>query len=286
MPAAHVAAPEPVQFVDVAVPGGVLSVAVAGAKALGRAPLILLHGWTLDHRMWRPQIAGLGQEYFLVMPDRRGCGRTAAPPDLGREADDVIAIADALELDRFALAGLSQGASVALDVARQYPHRLNAVVVSGTPLPGLVARDEPIDLDRYAALAAAGDMAALRADWARHPLMQAHAPAACDLLALMLADYDGRDLLAPSDPPELSGAVLGALGVPVLAVTGEHDTPWRRACAKALAAVVPRAMYGLVPGAGHLANADNPERFNAMLGAFLRNAAAQLSSPLQTRPNP
>lgn len=286
MPAAPAAAPEPLSYVDVVVAGGSLPVALAGGAALGRVPLILLHGWTLDHRMWQPQVAGLGEEFFLVMPDRRGCGRATAAPDLAQEAEDVIAIADALGLARFALAGLSQGASAALDAARRYPHRLIGVAVTGAPLPGLVTRDEAIALDRYAALTAAGDIAALRDDWARHPLMQAHAPAARDLLALMLADYDGRDLLTPSDPPELSPAVLRSLAVPLLALTGEHDTAWRRACARALAEVVPRAMHGLVPQAGHLANADNPERFNAMLGAFLRNAAAQQSSPPQPRPNP
>lgn len=286
MPAAPAAAREPLSFVDVAVADGEMRVALAGRTPLGRASLILLHGWTLDHRMWQPQVEGLGDEFFLVMPDRRGCGRTTAPPGLTREPDDVIAIADALGLKRFALAGLSQGASVALDTARHYPHRVIAVAVSGAPLPELVPRDEAIDLDRYAALAAVGDLVTLRADWARHPLMKAHSPAARDLLALMLEAYDARDLLAPSDPPILSPEALRALAVPLLALTGEHDTPWRQACARALAATVPRAMHGQVPGAGHLANADNPDRFNALLSAFLRNSAALHSPPPQPRPIP
>ncbi|TAD85771.1 MAG: alpha/beta hydrolase, partial [Sphingomonadales bacterium] len=213
----------PVWYGELAVDGGTLPVAVTGEGP----PLILLHGWTLDHRMWGPQIAGLASEYMLVMPDRRGCGRATAPPDLAREADDVIAIAELLGFDRFALLGLSRGAVVALDVARRHPERLAALLVSGAPLPVLVEREEVIDLDRLHALAAAGDMATFRAEWAAHPLMATHTDAARALIAAILADYDGRDLLVPGTPLEAPRVVLAALAMPVLAMTGEHDTPWR-----------------------------------------------------------
>lgn len=265
----------------VAVDGGMLPIALAGAIATAKAPIILLHGWTLDHRMWAPQIGGLGGQHFLVMPDRRGCGGASAPPDLAREAEDVIAIADYFGLDRFALVGLSQGAAVALDVARRFSERLNGLVVSGAPLPSLVPREEVIAIDTYRDWAAAGNLAALRRDWTLHPLMQAHSPDAEALLGAMLADYDGRDLAAQSEPPGLPREVLRALAVPVLSLTGEHDTPWRRACAKALADIAPRAIHALVPDAGHLANADSPACFNALVAAFLRN----LTAP-QTRPYP
>jgi pimeloyl-ACP methyl ester carboxylesterase len=267
------------KYRDVAVDGGKLPVCMAGEE--DRPALILLHGWTLDHRIWAPQIAGLAGEHFLVMPDRRGCGRATAPPNLAREAEDVIAIADSLGLDRFALAGLSRGATVALDAARRYGSRLTGLVVSGAPLPALVPREEVIDLDRFRARAAAGELASLRSEWARHPLMQTHSAEAAALVAMILAEYDGRDLLAPAEAPDLPQEALAMLAMPVLAVTGEHDTPWRKACAKALGQLAPRAMHALVPQAGHIANADNPARFNALVAAFLRNLAAP-----QTRPHP
>lgn len=264
---------------EVAVRGGHLPIAMAGATGSGATPLILLHGWTLDHRLWTPQIAGLADECFLVMPDRRGCGRASAPPDLAREAQDVIAIADFLGFDRFALAGLSRGAVVALDTARRYGSRLTALIVSGAPLPALVPRDEVIDLDGLRALVAVGDFAGFRQEWGRHPLMQTHSPAAAALAAAMLADYDGRDLVAPAaEAPGLPREALSLLAMPVLSLTGAHDTPWRRACARALAAVAPRARAAEIPQAGHLANADNPAAFNAAVLHFLR-ACASLPAP-------
>lgn len=267
--AAAMADDGPVQQGEIAVHGGMLPVAVAGVGT----PLILLHGWTLDHRMWQPQLAGLAREFRLIMPDRRGCGRATAPPDLGREADDVLAIADALGLDRFALLGLSRGAVVALDFAHRYGARLTGLVVSGAPLPGLIEREEVIDLERYRQWAASGDMAALRADWIGHPLMQTHTREAHALMATMLADYDGRDLLSPPSTPDLPREALAALPMPVLAMTGAHDTSWRRACAAALADTVPNARHALIEHAGHIANADNPAQFNALVTTFLRACA-------------
>lgn len=256
---------------EVAVHSGTLPIAMAGEGA--GVPVILLHGWSLDHRMWAPQIAGLAGRHFLVMPDRRGCGRATAPPDLTREADDVIAIADFLGFERFALLGLSRGAVVALDTARKFGARISRLVVSGAPLPALVAREEIIELDRFRALAAAGDMATLRSEWAAHPLMQTHSPEAAALIAPILADYDGRDLLAPSHAPGLPREALAMLPMPVLSMTGAHDTPWRRECARALAAVAPRARHLEIPQAGHLANADNGQAFNAAVAAFLHSKA-------------
>lgn len=279
MLAARTLQSDSVSYGEVAVGDGVLPVFLAGEEE--RPALILLHGWTLDHRMWAPQIAGLAEAFFLVMPDRRGCGRATAPADLAREAEDVIAIADFLGLDRFALLGLSRGASVALDVARKFASRLTGLVVSGAPLPALVPRDETIDLDRFGQLAAKGALDTLRAEWALHPLMQTHRPEAAALAATILADYDGRDLLSPGTAPGFPREALAMLPMPVLALTGDHDTPWRKACAKALADTAPRAVHALVPQAGHLANADNPDRFNALVAAFLRNPTAH-----HTRPHP
>lgn len=259
-----------VRYGEVAVSGGHLPIAMAGAIDPARAPLILLHGWTLDHRMWAPQVAGLADRHFLVMPDRRGCGRATAPPDLAHEAEDVIAIADLLGFERFALLGLSRGAVVALDAARRYGSRITRLIVSGAPLPALVEREEVIDLAHYRALVASGDLAGFRRAWADHPLMQTNSPEAAALAAEMLADYDGRDLLlGGGEAPGLPREVLATLAMPVLSMTGAHDTPWRRACARALGAAVPRARHFEIVGAGHLANADNGQAFNAAVAAFL-----------------
>lgn len=257
------------------VSGGLIRLTVAGEGA----PVILLHGWTLDARMWQPQVAGLAGDFALAMPDRRGFGRSSAPPDLEREADDIARIADFLGWERFSLVGLSQGASVALDCAAHLGERIAALAVCGAPLPALVERDEVLDLELYQRLAQDGNIAAMRADWAMHPLMQACSDPAREALAAMLADYQGCDLLTPSSLPDVTREAACRLAMPVLALAGEHDTPWRRACAAALAEAAPRGAFALIEGAGHVANLDNPARFDAALTKFLNPVLPQEAKP-------
>lgn len=260
------------------VPDGEIHLSIAGHCH----PLILLRGWSLNARMWQTQIAGLARQFRLIMPDRRGFGQSSAPPALMREADDLARIADYLGLDRFSLLGLSQGAALALAYANQEPLRLAAIIASGAPLPSLVPRGEVLDLELYQDMAQRGDMTAMRADWAKHPLMQAHTSAARLGVQGLLADYAGRDLLAPSSLPDLEPAAIAALPMPLLAITGDSDTQWRKACAIALSDTAQRGAFALIKNAGHLANLDNPASFNRLIADFLKAsvpASAHLGTP-------
>ena len=264
-----------VWFGEVDVGDGIVPIAMAGDIESAGPPLVLLHGWTLDWRMWLPQLAALSQRHFLVMPDRRGFGRSTAPPDLAREADDIQRIADFLGLETFALLGLSQGASIALDYAHRHAWRLCCVIASGAPLSNLVPRDEVIDIEQYEAWAKAGDMDAMRTDWSRHELMRHENPQTSALVDTILADYDGRDLLSPSSARSVPTDALAHLPVPLLAMTGDGDTNWRRECARALADKALRGSHAEVEGAGHLANLDQPEAFNRIIGDYLDLCAAR-----------
>ena len=79
------------------------------------APWLFLHGFPLTRRMWEPQrpLAGHAR---LVLPDLRGFGASPArsPATMDAMAEDVLALADALGLERFGLAGFSMGGYVAL----------------------------------------------------------------------------------------------------------------------------------------------------------------------------
>lgn len=244
---------------------GTIPVAVAG----NGVPLILLHGWTLDHRMWEPQIDSLGARFRLIMPDRRGFGRATAPPDLTRESADVIRIADAFGADHFALAGLSQGAAIALEVAIRYPARVQAVALAGTPLPSLIEDTAPVPRHEYAAMVRRGDIQDVRRAWASHPLMQVGTQAGQALLARMVADYDGRDLLAPSNIAPFTRDTIAALPMPLLAITGSEETRWRIECARMLADTAPHGRFVSIADAGHIANIAQPEAFDAALIDFL-----------------
>lgn len=265
MPYAPALAVEGATCDEVDVGDGILSIASAGDGP----PLIMLHGWTLDHRMWRPQLDALGAHFRLIMPDRRGFGRSTAPPDLGREANDVLDIADAFGLQTFGLVGLSQGAGVALNFAIKHPGRLTALALAGPPLPGLVPDPDIIPREDYADLVQQAALKTMRRNWSQNPLMRVPSIEGQTLIELILDDYDGRDLLRPSLLPAFSLQQIAALPMPLLAMAGTRETPWRIACAQLLADTAPQGSFASIRDAGHIANIAQPNAFNAALIAFL-----------------
>lgn len=243
---------------------GALHVATAGTGP----DIVMLHGWTLDHRSWAPQLP-LSAITRLVMPDRRGFGQSTAPAGLAREWQDVDRLG---ESDRFVLVGMSQGATVALDFARRRPDRLAGLVLVGAPLHDVVLHDSEDDaLPRhyYATMVAAGQLDAMKAEWRRHPLTRS-SPTARPLLDAMLDSYDGRDLLATPSAISIAAADIEALTIPVLAIAGAGDMPWRRRVADFIGTSAPRGRTIMIDGAGHLCNLDRPARFNALLHDFLK----------------
>jgi pimeloyl-ACP methyl ester carboxylesterase len=118
--------------------GVTLNVAVAGSNA--RSPLILLHGFPESHRTWRNQIEALAADHLVVAPDQRGFADSDKPEgvenyETGRIVADLMALADALGIDRFTLAGHDWGGAVAWAAALQHPLRIRRLVIVNAPHP-------------------------------------------------------------------------------------------------------------------------------------------------------
>ena len=99
--------------------------------------------------------------------------------------------------------------------------------------------------------------------------MQMADPAAAATLARIVTDYEGRDLLQPSALPALSEEAIAGLSMPLLAIVGERETPWRIACAKLLSQTAPCGALEVISGAGHMVNLEQVDVFNAALAHFL-----------------
>ncbi|MGE0741889.1 MAG: alpha/beta fold hydrolase [Hyphomonadaceae bacterium] len=255
------------EHLDIAVGGGALFYERAGAGSA----VVLLHGWTLDSRMWTPQLNALAATHLLIAPDRRGFGRSSAPPDLSREADDVARLLDAGRADSAVIVGMSQAGRVAADFAQRFSDRTRGLVLQGAPLGDVSpapSDGEAIPIETYAALVRAGRLDEMKRLWGAHPLMRTTTPAAAACAAAMLADYMGRDLAA-MPAAAIEDVDPAHITVPMLIITGAQDVPGRRRGADALASKLPHASRVEIEGAGHLCNLCAPDAYNAALNRFL-----------------
>ncbi len=246
----------------------------------GGPAVVFLHGWTLDLDIWDPQAAALAQELRVIRLDRRGFGLSRGVPDAAADPGDLEALLDRLRVARAVLVGMSQGARPAIAFALGHPGRVSGLVLDGAPgdAAGLPAGDEEdFSFGEFRRLAQSEGLAAFRAAWRGHPLMRLHAggAAAEDLLARVLARYPGRDLqgTAPAPAAAIEAKYLARLSMPVLVINGELDTKRRLLAGDRLCGVLPQVERSLVPGAGHLANLDNPRAYNEMIRSFLRRRA-------------
>lgn len=127
--------------------GVTLNVATAGPE--DGEPILFIHGFPESHRTWRHQFEALSERYRLIAPDQRGFAASDKPEGLenyetDRIVADVAALADALGLERFTLAGHDWGGAVAWTAALTHPLRVKRLIIVNAPHP-LVFQKSLID---------------------------------------------------------------------------------------------------------------------------------------------
>jgi 3-oxoadipate enol-lactonase len=273
---------------------GEVSLEVADAGAGGR-PVLLVHGFTADHR----EVAGIMETlaergWHAVAPDLRGHGRSEHPTDAEAYsfeilAADVVALADALGWDRFALVGHSMGGAVVQFVALDHPERLTGLVLASTfhgPVKGISM--ELIELGRWvvqtsgmAGLAEA--LAARRADdpdsIAAVERLQEARPGYVDETRARL-ESTSPDMWMAMAPrfvyQEDRLARLAGLDVPTAVIVGELDATMLDD-SRRMAGTIPGAELSVIAEAGHVPQLENPGAWEKALIGFLERL--QTSEP-------
>lgn len=114
----------------------------------GRGPTVfLLHGWPEFWWTWHRVMPALAQDFDLVVPDLRGFGDSSKPtggdtpvPNAEVHTADILGLADALGIDRFAVVSHDVGAYIAQTIARTRPERLTRLFFMNAPYPGIGRR--------------------------------------------------------------------------------------------------------------------------------------------------
>lgn len=248
------------------------------AEVTGRGrPVILIHGWAVDRRMWAQQIPALKRRFKVITFDRRGFGQSTCPPGLEQELDDIDALLEHFRLDAAAFVGMSQGGRIAMRYASTRPSRVNALVLHGAPLdsfPPPAGDVSIIPATRLAGLLRAGNRGEAIRLLTEHELMDPgarHSIARGQILA-MLRDYRGEDLnLAPT--PDLSldevCVQLAQITAPTVVLTGSKETLWLRRVADFTARHIWGARRRVIRGGRHFVNLTHPTDYNRCVVDFL-----------------
>lgn len=217
-------------------------------------PLVLIHGFPLDHTSWNQVASLLENKFDVIMPDLRGFGQSTTletPYTVSDMADDLAGLLDHMGIKKAALAGHSMGGYVALAFAKKYPQR-----VSGLGLVSSQAAADPQDRKdgRYKTAADVAERGVGVVTEAMTPKLS--------------ADVKVREFVHDVIDRQSKSGVIGALKAmaereelfpllssflfPLLLIHGDADLLIPIDRAKEIKAALPSTRFVELPGAGHM----------------------------------
>jgi len=241
-------------------------------------PLVLVHGFPLDHSMWHTQIELLSSSFLVIAPDLRGFGGSpavAGTATMEQMADDLAALLDALDVDEpVVLCGLSMGGYVGFQFWRKHRARLRALVLCDTR-----------------AVADTSEAAAGRLKLAETVLRDGTGPLADAMIPKLFAPAtieretemveSQRQVILAASREGVAAALRGMaarpsavdylpqIALPTLVVVGSDDVISTPDEMRGIAAAIPGSDVVVIPHSGHMTPLENPAAFNVAIERFL-----------------
>ena len=217
-------------------------------------PLVLLHGYPLDHHLWDEVLPLLEDTFDVIVPDLRGFGKStigASSPSMEDYAADIAGLLDYLGIQKTAIVGHSMGGYVALAFARLYPDRLTGLgLVSSQVLADPPDRKEGRYKSAKEVLENGIDsvVTTMTPKFTADEQLQTLARASME--RQQPAAYIAA-LKAMAERPD-STALLSPLEVPIVVVHGDSDALIPVDRAREVKAALPQAHLVEISGAGHM----------------------------------
>jgi 3-oxoadipate enol-lactonase len=227
-------------------------------------PLLLIHGHTMDRRIWdglAPRLAAANLR--VIRPDLRGHGNSTRP-DHGyhwsHHAADMTTVLDAVGVSQAVVVGYSIGGGVALEMAVTVPERVGVMLLLSPVLPDRAFEKAFFTNLREVArvVRSEGVEAAMMGPWMESPLWRGSLsdPAVRAKVTSIVRDFPGAEYLATErDHVARDWSVpdrLGEIEVPTLVIVGEDEMAGFREFAEEAAASIPNARLEVLAGLGHL----------------------------------
>lgn len=241
-------------------------------------PLVLIHGFPLCRKMWRPQAETLAKGGCRVItPDLRGFGESGLDSgmvSMDIYSDDIIALMDLLGIDKAVVGGMSMGGYVLLNLLERYPDRVAAPIFIATKAGG----DDEAGKARRTALAEASHALGIL------PVAEAFN----NILFAPETRTDNPELvdevfgwINATDPKAAAGALiamrdrrdyiplLGSISQPALVIGADLDQAAPVDNSRIIAEGLPDAELCILHGGGHMVNLEQPVAFNKAILEFL-----------------
>jgi pimeloyl-ACP methyl ester carboxylesterase len=240
------------------------------------SPVVLIHDGLVDCQVWEEQFQVFTRSYKVMRYDRRGYGRSERPWDDYSNVEDLLVLLQYLDIERATLMGVSAGGMVAIGFTLAHPDMVDALVLVGPALGGF----DPSDHVRQRGEAATrplvedDDVDETIKNWVNDPYLIAPQNAAARQRLRELLTANPHNLYDPhwhsfAEPGEPAIGRLSEIRARTLLVVGEADIPDNHAAAGALQAGISGSKRVVLPGAGHLANLEQPESFNQTVLDYL-----------------
>lgn len=234
-------------------------------------PLVLIHGYPLDHNIWNDMLPLLENDFDVIMPDLRGFGESDVVESqykISDMASDIADLLDSLSIEKAFVVGHSMGGYISLAFARAYSQRvLGLGLVSSQAIADTLERQQ----GRYASAA--------------EILKTGIGPVSESFPALLSPDQKVqilvRDLIAKQSPAGLASAlkamaerddsssILSGFGFPVAIVHGDADSliPIQRA--REINDAIPNSNLLELPDVGHMPMMESPKAVVSVLKNML-----------------
>ena len=249
-------------------------------------PVLLLHGHTLDMRMWEPQVMALKDHYRVIRMDSRGYGHSSKQVEgiQFTHVDDVVTLLDSLHLDRVHIVGLSQGSFIAGEMVALHPERLLTALLASGNIRKRKGPSTPFDSAEIATRQAEIETVRLQGvdNWKREwieKLIQgggSNAESIRQSLTQQVMDWDGWQLLHHEMRLYYGYEAWDSLKarcpkVPTLILSGEMEHKGKNP----MLPYLPNGKQVIIPDCGHMSNMERPDEFNHLLLQLLQQKTAE-----------
>jgi pimeloyl-ACP methyl ester carboxylesterase len=234
-----------------------------------RTPIVFIHGFTLDHRMWKTQVEFFKHDYQTLVYDMRGFGKSSVPNGKYSHHNDLKNLLDSLNINKIHLVGLSLGGEIALDFAISYPQKLLSLSLLNSSLSGYKSTVD------WSVHAKEQGLVKAKNNWLNHEVFAPTKknPKTTAILQQIINDYSGWHWLN-SDPrtkiKKLALNRLNKITCPTLVLSGKNDLSYFQDIAKVLSKKIPNAKRQIIKGAGHMINLEEAETTNSALQQFFK----------------